>query len=240
MKKKIIIILFLVFIIISEGFTQVTANSAGTGINPAKIGVDSAQQLLKLISVSKFEDAGFWVASMASDQGIVSVRRLPGAPADRKPIKDEQSVGIKEADKYVLGVRVKFYRRGNNTMTVSPVRPLPIEGITKTLSVWVVGRNYNHTLKMIIEDFLGRKQELTVGKLNFMGWKKMTVAVPPSVVQTEYHFTNQMGIKFLGFKIDFDPMEAYGTYYIYFDDLRAVTDLFAEAQRDTDDMSDGW
>ncbi len=234
MKKKIIIILFLVFIIIGTGFTQ------ATGINPAKIGVDSAQQLLKLISVSKFEDAGFWVASMPSDQGIVSVRRLPGAPADRKPIKDEQSVGIKEPDKYVLGVRVKFYRRGNNSMTVSPVRPLPIEGITKTLSVWVVGRNYNHTLKMIIEDFLGRKQELTVGKLNFMGWKKMTVAVPPSVVQTEYHFTNQMGIKFLGFKIDFDPMEAYGTYYIYFDDLRAVTDLFAEARRDTDDMSDGW
>ena len=240
MKKKIIIILFLIFIIINAGFAQATGSYTGTGINPSKIGVDSAQQLLKLISVSKFEDAGFWVASMATDQGIVSVRRLPGAPAGRKPIKDEQTVGIKEPDKYVLGVRAKFYKRGNNIVTVSPVRPLPIEGITKTLSVWVVGRNYNHTLKMIIEDFLGRKQELTLGKLNFMGWKKLTVAVPPSVVQTEYHFTNRMGIKFLGFKIDFDPMESYGTYYIYFDDLRAVTDLFAEAQRDTDDMSDGW
>ncbi|MDR2259242.1 MAG: flagellar filament protein FlaA, partial [Treponema sp.] len=29
-------------------------------------------------------------------------------------------------------------------------------------------------------------------------------------------------------------------YYIYFDDLRAVTDLFAEDNRDADDMSDAW
>ncbi|RKX86474.1 MAG: flagellar filament protein FlaA [Spirochaetes bacterium] len=238
--KKIIIAVFLVSVIGFAGFAQATSNYAGTGIDAAKIGIDSAQQMLKEISVSKFEDAGFWIAAMPSDQGIVAVRRLPGAPAGRKPIKDEEVVGIKEADKYVLGVRVNFYKRGFNSITVSPVRPLPIEGITKTISVWVVGRNYNHTLKMMIEDFMGRKQELTVGKLNFMGWKRLTVAVPPSVIQTEYHYTNQMGIKFLGFKIDFDPMESYGSYYIYFDDLRAVTDLFPEVQRDSDDMSDGW
>jgi hypothetical protein len=35
-------------------------------------------------------------------------------------------------------------------------------------------------------------------------------------------------------------MEAFGSYYIYFDDLRAVTDLFAENNRDADDMTDGW
>jgi hypothetical protein len=35
-------------------------------------------------------------------------------------------------------------------------------------------------------------------------------------------------------------METYGSYYIYFDDLRAVTDLFAENNRDVDDMADAW
>jgi hypothetical protein len=49
-----------------------------------------------------------------------------------------------------------------------------------------------------------------------------------------------MGIKVVGFRIDCDPMEAQGAYYVYFDDLRAVTDLFAENNRDEDDMSDGW
>ena len=238
MMKRIILSILMVGILIVSAFGQSTGMN--TGIDPNRIGVDSAQQLLKEVSVTKFEDAGFWSASIPQDQGMVALRRLPGGPKEKKPIKDEEKVGIKEADKYVLGVRVKFYKRGFNSVTIFPVRPLPIEGITKTLSVWVVGRNYNHTLKVIIEDFLGNKHELTVGKLNFMGWKKMTVAIPPTITQTEYHFTNKMGIKFIGFRINFDPMEAYGTYYVYFDDLRAVTDLFPEAYRDTDDMTDGW
>jgi hypothetical protein len=49
-----------------------------------------------------------------------------------------------------------------------------------------------------------------------------------------------MGIKILGFRVDVDPMQARGSYYIYFDDLRAVVDLFAEDNRDPDDMPDGW
>ncbi len=238
--KKISLSILLVVTLVLSVYAQSTGYNNNTGIDPTKIGVDSAQQLLKEISVCKFEDAGFWGASVPQDQGIVSVRSLPGSPLGKKPIKDEQEIGIKEEDKYVLGVRVKFYKRGFNTAYIYSVRPLPIEGITKTISVWVVGRNYNHTLKVVIEDFLGNKKELTVGKLNFMGWKKLTVAIPPSIVQSEYHYTNKMGIKFLGFKIDFDPMEAYGTYYIYFDDLRAVTDLFPETYRDKDDMTDGW
>jgi hypothetical protein len=61
------------------------------------------------------------------------------------------------------------------------------------------------------------------------------VAIPPQsadgrsgIVQRNYHYNNHMGIKVIGFKIECDPMEAYGSYYVYFDDLRAVTDLFAK------------
>ncbi|HRZ89052.1 MAG TPA: flagellar filament outer layer protein FlaA, partial [Spirochaetia bacterium] len=89
--------------------------------------------------------------------------------------------------------------------------------------------------------------ELTVGKLNFQGWKKLTVAIPPQnmdgktgIIQRNFHFISRMGIKIVGFKIECDPMEAFGTYYFYMDDLRAVTDLFAEDYRDPDDMKDTW
>jgi hypothetical protein len=40
--------------------------------------------------------------------------------------------------------------------------------------------------------------------------------------------------------VNCDPTEAFGSYYVYFDDLRAVTDLFAEDSRDEDDMADAW
>ena len=49
-----------------------------------------------------------------------------------------------------------------------------------------------------------------------------------------------MGIMIEGFNIQCEIDETYGTYYIYFDDLRAVTDLFAEENRDIDDMNDSW
>ena len=30
------------------------------------------------------------------------------------------------------------------------------------------------------------------------------------------------------------------TYYVYFDDMRAITDLYAMQNRDEDDMDDNW
>jgi hypothetical protein len=208
--------------------------------NAADIGKDQAQQLLKEISVDKFEDAAFWVVGMPLDMGIASGKRLQGSPAGKQPIADEAALGIKEDDKYVLGVKVSFFHRGAAFFVIRPENPIPVEGIVKTLSVWVVGRNFNHTLKVLFTDYAGQEQSLTIGTLNFIGWKKLTVAIPPSILQSEYHFTYRSGIRITGLEIDTDPLDSYGTYYVYFDDLRAVTDLFGESKRDTDDMSDGW
>jgi hypothetical protein len=208
------------------------------GIQAEQIGKDQAQQQLVEISVSKFEDAAFWGEAMPLDMGIATIRRLPGGPAAKKPIESEAAMQL--SDEYVLGGKVQFFKRAANEAFFFPVRPLPIEGVTKTISVWVVGRNYNHVLKAVITDFFNQRREITLGKLNFMGWKQLTAAVPPRIVQDEYHFANQRGIKLLGFKIEFDMMESYGTYYVYFDDLRATTDLFVDVYRDRDDIPDGW
>ncbi len=206
----------------------------------ADIGKDQAQQLLKEVSVEKFEDAAYWYASMALDMGIAQVKRLTGSPAAKQPIPDEAAIGIKEDDKYVLGVKVSFFHRGVAEFSVHPQNPVPVEGIVKTISVWVVGRNFNHILKIQFTDYRGQPQELTVGTLNFIGWKKLTVAVPPSILQTEFHYTYRSGLRITGLKVETDPLDSFGTYYVYFDDLRAVTDLFGESKRDSDDMSDGW
>ena len=231
--KKAAMISFLAVLIPAALFAQETE-----GILAERIGKDQAQQELVEISVAKFEDASFWGHSMPLDMGIASLRRFEGAPAAKKPIEAEKSLNL--PDRYVLGGKVVFFKRAANEAFFFPVRPLPIEGVTKTLSVWVVGRNYNHVLKAVIADYFNQRREITFGKLNFMGWKQLTAAVPPRIVQDEYHFANQRGIKLLGFKIEFDMMESYGSYYVYFDDLRATTDLFAESYRDKDDMPDGW
>ena len=241
MKRFVIVALFLVAaaVLFAQQGTEVGSP------NPEMIGIDSAQQQLKEISVDKFEHDGFWRSTISSDEGYSTSRLFSGNPSAKEPIPEEE--GMEVPDKYVLGTRVDFLRRGYNSFTVYPIRPVPIEGITKTISMWIVGRNFNHEIKILIQDFFGRDYELYMGKLNFQGWKKLTVAIPPQaddgihgVVQRNYHYNNQMGIKVTGFRIDCDPMEAYGSYYLYFDDMRAVTDLFAENNRDPDDMADGW
>jgi hypothetical protein len=222
----------------------IAQNEVGSA-DAERIGIDAAQQKLKEISVDKFEHEGYWLSTISSDVGYITTRLFTGGPSGKEPIEDESDLNI--PDERVLGTRVDFLRRGYTSFTIYPARPIPIEGVTKTISVWVAGRNFNHVLNILIEDYFGRNYELYMGKLNFQGWKKMTVAVPPQaedgrngIVQRNYHYNNQMGIKITGFRIDCDPMEAMGNYYVYFDDLRAVTDLFAEDNRDPDDMLDTW
>jgi hypothetical protein len=254
--KKAIIVLLALTVASGAAFAQATAAESkpaaeiGTP-DPNKMGVETAQQKLKEVSVDKFESAGFWNAYISADEGYIQSRLFEGNPAGKaqEPIPDERYVGIdpQTGDKYVFGIRTDFYVRGNNEIFVLAKRPIPIEGITKTISVWVIGRNYNHELIVILQDFFGDRFELPLGKLNFQGWKKLSVAVLPQnpagrtgIVQRNFHYSSHMGIKIVGFKIECDPDEAFGTYYVYFDDLRAVTDLFAEDNRDTDDMPDTW
>ena len=227
-------------------FAQTTADELDLeAANPALIGADSAEQKLKEISVEKYESEGTWIVNMSADEGVIKGRLFDGSPAGKKPIPEEEGMNI--PDSKVYGVRVDFFRRGYNSFSVSAVKPLPIEGIAKTVTVWVVGRNYKHTMKLILEDYWGNQFELYVGKLNHSGWKKMTVAIPPAnpdgrsgIIQKDYHYGTRMGLKIVGFRVDCDPTDAYGSYYMYFDDLRSVSDLYEMENRDADDMYDNW
>ena len=145
-----------------------------------------------------------------------------------------------------IPVKVEFFKRGINSFYITSQRPIPIEGITKTISMWVCGRNQSHDLYILIEDYFGRDYELYMGNLGFSGWKKLTCVVPPSpdsehgIVQHSAYYGDRPGVRILGFRVDCNPMLARGTYYVYFDDLRCVTDLYDMENHDEDDMADNW
>ena len=96
--------------------------------NPENIGKDQAQQLLQEVSVSKFEDSAFWGGSIPLDDGVIELKRLAGSPAGKQPIPEEAKLGIKEEDKYVLGVKVSFFHRGDSFFTVYPAEAAPHTG----------------------------------------------------------------------------------------------------------------
>jgi hypothetical protein len=235
---------FVLLIMTAAGFVFAQRDEVGT-VNPQQLqyGVDNAD--LKEVSVEKFEVEGMWSSFISSDSGIVTSRLFDGGPSGKTAIPEEAGLDI--PDTKVLGVRVDYLRRGDTSIFITPQRPIPVEGITKTVSLWVAGRNYNHTLVLLVKDYFDRYFELEIGKLNFQGWKKLTVAIPPQpdfgrqgIVQRNLHYANLGGLKIAGLRIDVDPAEAFGTYFVYFDDIRAITDLFSENSREPDDPSDDW
>ncbi len=210
--------------------------------DPTVIGNDSAKQSLKEVSVDRFELEGSWNASISPDYGVISSRLFDGSPMAKEPLAGEEDI----PDTNVLGVKVEFFRRGVNSFYIRSARPIPIEGVTKTISVWAAGRNMDHSLYVLVQDYNGNNFELYVGSLGFSGWKKMTVAVPPTpdgehgIIQSSPYNGVKPGLRIVGFRVDCDPVLARGTYYLYLDDLRAVTDLYDIENRDEDDMNDDW
>ena len=212
--------------------------------NPETVGADSAMVSLREISIDKFEREGSWNVHVSPDYGVRSGRLFEGSPAMKEPLEEDE--GKEDEDTQVFGVRVDFFKRGVNSFTIMSGRPLPIEGTVKTISLWVCGRNQSHDMYVLVQDYFGSNFELYLGNLGFSGWKKLTCVVPPSpdgehgIVQSSAYYGDRPGLRILGFRVDCNPMQARGSYYMYMDDLRAVTDLYDVEYRDEDDMLDNW
>ncbi len=248
MKK--IYFAFLVAAVVTSGvvFAQAQANSNGnTSISDpdaSSIGNDSTRQALREVSVDRFEREGFWNVHASPDYGVITGRLFEGSPDAKEPLNDAGNQEMQ--DTHVYGVKMEFFKRGVNSFYVKAARPIPIEGVTKTVSVWACGRNMGHDLWLLVQDYNGHNFELWMGGLDFSGWKKITVAIPPTpdgehgIVQQSVYHGDKPGLRILGFRVDCAPMEARGTFFMYLDDLRAVTDLYDSENKDEDDMMDNW
>lgn len=233
MIKSVRVIIVTLFITVFIPFS-VLAQEQDT--ESLQVGVQTGTQLLADIPVAHFEDADTWSGHMSVDKGIIFSMRKKGRPVEVPDIDPNDGT----RNDYVLGVKVAFNQRGYSHFSLVPSRPVKIPGITKAVSLWVCGRSFKHRLFLNILDYKGQKRVLDMGLLDFVGWKKLSIAIPASIEQDNYNNTEWRGISFTGFVVECDPSENYGIYYVYFDELRAVTDIYNEEYRDEDDMNDGW
>jgi TonB family protein len=178
------------------------------------IEIESGIPVIQDVAVDKFDRPGSWRASISPDEGVLRSR-----------------IFEPESGRVAFGVRVAFTKRGPNPIFVSPVKPIFVSGIVKSVSVQILGRSFDHALTLVLSDFNGTIHELYVGRLDHAGWKTLSVSLsPPSadgkrgIIQRDAHCTRPSGISILGFRIDCDPLEAYGTFYTYFADLRAFAE----------------
>lgn len=260
-RFRVFVILILAGLLLLSG----TFSSAqGKAQDPNK---DTADEELVTWVLDSFEKAGDWVPSMPRDQGVIFSMKRKGAPKavlkkaelikreNKNYVDKKRSQGhiLKEnpisatattnVNKFVLGVRVEFMKRGYNWFTLKPPMPIKIPGITKSISVYVVGRGFNHWLWLMVRDFNGDKRYLSAMRpLTHSGWRKIMFPIKPNIVQEGFKVTDprKVGLTFDGFLVKCDPMEARGKYYIYFDLLIAQVNLYFEFNKDEDDMRDYW
>jgi len=174
-----------------------------------------------------------WRAVFAAEDGVAATRLLEtGEGAPGGDAAERQSV---------LGLRVDFFRRGRSSLVLLAPRPLPVEGRCSALSLRVLGRSYRHSLSLLLFDYYGALRELPLGRLDFPGWRTLRVYLRagdgpgrPWIAQDDAHYTRAPGIRVAGIKLDFEPEDAYGTFYAYFDELRAETRGEPEAETAAD------
>jgi TonB family protein len=158
-----------------------------------------------------FEGEPGWSCAMSGEDGLATIRGF------------DYSAGR------ALGLKVEFLRRSASTLLLRPPEPIPVEARCVLLSIRVLGRNYRHSLSLIVLDYYGRAHELGLGRLDFSGWKTLRAYVPMpdpatgrGIVQDDRHFPREAGLRIAGLKLSFEGEEAYGSFYSYFDDIEAT------------------
>ena len=148
-----------------------------------------------------------------------------------------------------LGIHGKFDRRGYNWVDVYPIvvgsggdgedpEPfeIPIPGRIQYLDMWVWGSNLNYYIEAYFRDHQGVVYNLYLGSLAYQGWKNLRTRIPTNIPQSRRHLPRFAGLTFVKFRIWTTPMERVDNFFIYFDQMKVLTDTF-ESLFDGDELA---
>jgi len=146
-----------------------------------------------------------------------------------------------------LGIWGRFDRMGYNWIDVYPVAKdggdnappaeIPIPGRVRLLDMWVWSGGFNYYLEAYLRDYKGVVHIITMGDLNFEGWKNLRINVPESVPQSKPTLPKKEPLSLVKFRIWTRPMEKVDDFQIYFDQIKVLTDTY-ESLFDGDNLAD--
>jgi hypothetical protein len=180
-----------------------------------------------------FEASEDWRAMATCPIGETKIRKIPGKP---RPIDENGNEvnypdaitdenGITHENKYVLGVKTYFMDRGFDRVEVFPPNEYIVRGKAKEIKVWALGRKFRHTLSVKLRDYKGAIHKIKIGRLDFWGWREMSVIVPGWLPQSPGYALLDKNLHFVSFYVESDIYEVPGTFYFYLDNFRVITDL---------------
>jgi hypothetical protein len=183
--------------------------------------------------MSDFEACEDWRATSTSPVGDTKIKKIPGKPrpfdeqgnAVDSPNESTDENGITHKNENVIGIKTYVVDRGYDRVEVLPPNEYIIRGKAKELKIWALGRKLRHTLYVKFRDYRGKLHKIKVGKLDFWGWRELSVDVPGWMPQSSTYAMLDKNLHFVSFFVESDRWEIPGTYYFYLDNFRIITDL---------------
>lgn len=232
----------LIVLFLGNGSLRLNAQPAGTttGGTTTTTKEKKRQDGLVIDWLNDFEACEDWRAISTSPLGDTKIRKIPGKPrpvnAEGKPTNEKGEAGefattvtdengIDHKNDYVLGVKSYFLDRGFDRVEVFPPNEYIVRGKAREIKVWVLGRKFRHTLYVKLRDFRGHIHKIKIGRLDFWGWKELSVIIPGWLPQSTSYAVLDKNLHFVSFFVESDKYEIPGSFYFYLDQFRVITDL---------------
>ena len=157
-----------------------------------------------------------------------------GIPNSLRPYHKDSDPAAK-----VLGVKVKYDRKGDNWFEIYPeynskkddngnsIKEIPFIGTVTQIDFWVWGANYQYYIELLIRDADGRVHVIPAGNLRFSGWRNVVVNVPGYIRQHSNLRSGMTDMTFVGFRVRSDINEYVDDYVIYIDQLKYTTNTLS-------------
>ena len=149
-------------------------------------------------------------------------------------------------DLQVLGINVKWDRKGYNNIEIIPVKededgnivpnPISIPGRVRKLDLWVWCSDFDYYLEAHVRDTRGVIHVLHLGGLARIGWNNFYADIPNRIAQTGQYVPFLKSLELVKFVVWTKPTENVSDYYIYFDQIKVLTDTFI-TRFDGDDLA---
>ena len=145
-----------------------------------------------------------------------------------------------------LGLHGKFDRRGYNWIDLYPVLSddsdenpfeIPIPGKVHNIDLWVWGANLRFYIEVYVRDYRGVIHCLELGDIAYPGWRNLRVNIPTNIPQARRILPSYAGLTFVKFRIWTRPVERVDNFYVYFKQLKILTDTF-DGLFDGSDLAD--
>lgn len=148
-------------------------------------------------------------------------------------IMTQHPAPLKMSKKY-LGV--KLYGKRGNALRIIPAKKIMIKKFCRSISIWIYGKKFAGELSLLLKDVNKKNHRLIFGRLNFVGWRKLTINIPNYVAQMDKNLNKKNHLKVLNILYKpFNKSQLPIWHYFYIDDLTAMN-----REKYQDKQNDDW